>query len=173
MSNIDAYDVPLSGMEQKLLEWTQEAVDLRYGNAEDPRGKLSTGTDETSAEAVAYMRRVRARADRVGELLQAAKRARGRAKRALDAIAFAAENEIAEGIKKQGRAEFQSSREREVTAKLEAFETRRTEHQARRLLGVADETVDVINQMNWSLDGLSRDIRATLHALQFESSLER
>ena len=60
-----------------------------------------------------------------------------------------------------------------MDAKLATFEERRNEHQAKRLLDVADETVEVINQMHWSLDALRKDLRGTLHALQFESSLER
>lgn len=173
MSDLDAYDIPLSAVEESVLKWSQEAVDARHGDFGDPDGKLSTGSDQSPGEALAFLRRVRARADRVDELLQAAKRARGRARRALAEIAFDTENAIAEGVKKQGRAEFQGHREREVNAKLDAFEKRRIEHQAKRLVDVCDEAVDVINQMHWSLDGIRKDLRGTLHALQFESSLER
>ncbi len=173
MIALEAYDVPLSELEQRLISWVTEAVDLRHGEAGDPRGALSTGSDESPREAVEYLRRVRARADRVDELLQAAKRARGRARRALAEVAFDAEQKISEGINKQKRTEFQSHREREVTAKLEAFETRRIEHQAKRLLDVAEESVDVINQMHWSLDAIRKDLRSTMHNLQVEDSLER
>lgn len=171
--SLDSYDLPLSELEKNVLAWSQEAVEARHGIFGDPAGKLTTGSDESPAEALAFLRRVRARADRVDELLQAAKRARGRARRALAEVSFDAENDVFEGIKKQGRAEFQSAKEREVEAKLAAFEKRRIEHQAKRLVDVCDEAVDVINQMHWSLDGIRKDLRGTLHALQFESSLER
>lgn len=173
MATLDSLDLPLSGLEVQLEAWTREAVELRHGEAGDPAGKLSVGTDETPAEALALLRRIRQRADRVDELLQATKRARGRARRALAEAAFTAENEIASGIQKQTRMEFQSHKEREVAAKLDAFETRRTEHQAIRLLDVANDAVDVINQMHWSLDALRKDVRSSMHAMQFESSLER
>lgn len=173
MSVLDAYDVPFSEVEATVVAWTTEAVGLRHSEAGDPEGKLSTGSDESPAEAVAFLRRIRARADRVDELLQAAKRARGRARRALAAITFDADNAVSENIQKQGRREFESHRAREVEAKLANFDMLRNQHQARRLLDVTEEAVDVINQMHWSLDALRKDVRATLHALQFESSLER
>lgn len=148
---------------------------MRHGVANDPDGKLTTGSDESPAEALAFLRRVRQRADRVDELLQAARRARGRARRALAEIAFQVDNAMDLEIQKQvgKRREFSAASERRVDAKLATFEERRTEHQAKRLLDVADETVEVINQMHWSLDALRKDLRGTLHALQFESSLER
>jgi hypothetical protein len=173
VADLNSFDLPLTELEAVLSKWTQEAVEMRYGVAGDPDGKLTSGTDDSPAEAVAYLRRVRQRADRVGELLAAAKRARGRARRALAESAFATDNEVATGIKKQGRVEFQSHREREVEAKLDAFESRRIEHQAKRLVSVADEAVDVISDMHWSLDAIRKDLRSTLHALQFEASLER
>lgn len=158
-----------------MAGWAAEAVDMRHGVANDPDGKLTTGSDESPAEALAFLRRVRQRADRVDELLQAARRARGRARRALAEIAFQVDNAMDLEIQKQvgKRREFSAASERRVDAKLATFEERRTEHQAKRLLDVADETVEVINQMHWSLDALRKDLRGTLHALQFESSLER
>lgn len=175
MTDLSAYDIPLSELEGKILEWAQEAVDARHGTFGDPEGKLTTGSDQSPAEALAFLRRVRARADRVDELLQAAKRARGRARRALAEVAFetdkALDTEIAKAAGK--RVEFSAASERRVDAKLATFEQRRVEHQAKRLLDVCEETVDVINQMHWSLDGIRKDLRGTLHALQFESSLER
>lgn len=173
MSDIDVYDIPLSGMEKQLDDWAREAVELRHGVAGDPEGKLSTGTDETPAEAVQWLRRIRARSDRVDELLQAVKRARGRVRRIVAEAAFASTNEVDAGIRKQGRVEFTAAREKESNARLDAFETRRKEHMARRLLDVAEECVDVINQMNWSLADLRKDARSSIHALQFESHLER
>lgn len=175
MSDLDAYDIPLSAVEEAVLKWSQEAVDARHGDFGDPDGKLTSGSYQSPGEALAFLRRVRARADRVDELLQAAKRARGRARRALAEVAFETDNALNTEIAKAAgkRVEFSAASERRVDAKLATFEQRRIEHQAKRLLDVCEEAVDVINQMHWSLDGIRKDLRGTLHALQFESSLER
>lgn len=173
--SLDTYDIPLSDMEKVLAKWATEAVEMRHGEAGDPDGKLSTGSDESPMEALQFLRRVRQRADRVDELLQAAKRARGRVRRALAEASFQADNAMDTEIQKQAvkRVEFSAASERKVEAKLATFEKRREEHLARRLVDVAEESVDVINQMHWSLDAIRKDLRGTLHALQFESSLER
>lgn len=175
MSDLDVYDRPLTGLEEAVSAWTAEAVELRFGAAEDPAGKLTTGSDQSPAEALDFLRRIRARADRIDEILQAAKRARGRARRALSEIAFdvdaAMDGEIQKAASK--RVEFSAASERKVDAKLATFEQRRIEHQAKRLVGVCDEAVDVISDMHWSLDAVRKDILGTIRALQFESSLER
>jgi len=153
----------------------KEAVDLRHGVAGDPEGNLSTASDETPAEALAFLRRVRPRADRVDELLAAAKRARGRLRLVRDEAKFQADSAVEEkwADKASKRVEFSSSFERGVEARTETFEQRRDAHQAARLVSVADDAVDVISQCYWGLDGIRKDLRSTLHALQFEYSLER
>src|SRR6187431_532779 len=106
--DLNQFEVSLNEMENKLLEWSAEAVDARHGVYGDPAGKLTTGSAESPAEALDYLRRVRARADRVDELLAASKRARGRARRALAAVAFDTENIISEKVSTARRAEFES-----------------------------------------------------------------
>lgn len=171
---LDDYDIPISGIGTALMEWTAEAVELRFGTGGDSK-KLNEYSDETPAEAVEFLRAVRKRADRVGGLLQAAKRARGRARRALAAIDFDTDNDMTEAIGQEigKKRQYESHKDREVAAKLATFEARRTQYEAKRLVSIADEAVEVINDMHWSLDAIRKDIRSTLMELQFESSLER
>lgn len=177
MTTLDELDIPLSTMEERVLGWVKEAIDLRHGDAGDPKGSIrGWGSAEDSIPEVQdLLLRVRARSDRVDELLAKATQAKARAKRAQDEAAFSADRAIMEATKTRAarRAEFSSGREREAEAKLDAFEERRLAHQAGRLVSVTAEAYEVINQIHWQLDAIRKDLRAILHALQFESGLER
>ena len=157
------------------MGWVTEALDLRHGAAGDPKGKLSEADPEDPRDMMDLLRRVRARADRVDGLLAAATRARGRARRAKTEAEFVAANELDKATSNRAsrRQEFSSGREREAEAKLDTFEQRRLAHQAARLVDVTSEVHDVINQIHWQFDAMRKDLRASLHALQFEASLER
>lgn len=158
-----------------MLEWATEALELRHGAAGDPQGALRGAPQETAPEARDLLLRVRARADRVDELLSKITLARGRARRATEEAAFIADQALMEATQQRGahRVEFSSAKEREASAKLDSFEQRRVAYQRARLVSVANDVHDVITQVHWQLDALRKDLRATLHSFQFESGLER
>jgi hypothetical protein len=175
VTTLDDLDIPLSGVEKAVSAWVEESIELRHGAAGDPEGSIRNLHPEGVAETTAALIRVRARSDRLDELLTKATRAKARAKRAKDEAAFSADAALMKATAHRAtrRAEFSSGREREAEAKLDAFEERRLAHQADRLVSVTSEAYEVINQIHWQLDSIRKDLRATLHALQFESGLER
>ena len=177
MTTLDELEAPLSELETRVLSWVKETLELRHGAAGDPKGSIrGWGSAEDSIQDVQdLLLRVRARSDRVDELLAKATQAKARAKRAQDEAAFSADRALMQATTHRAtkRAEFSSGREREAEAKLDAFEERRLAHQASRLVSVTGEAYEVINQVHWQLDAIRKDLRATLHALQFESGLER
>ena len=175
MTSINDFDIPLTELEQKVMSWVAEALDLRHGVAGDPEGKLNDAPAETSTEVMNLLRRVRARADRVDGLLANAISARGRARRAQTEAAFVAENRLDQATRERGqkRREFESGKEREADARLETFEERRMAHQAARLVDVTAEAYEQISKISWQLNALRSDLRETLHGIQFEASLER
>jgi hypothetical protein len=172
--SIAVYDVPFTDLEKQVVVWLEEALEARHGAYSDPEGPLSTGSDESPAEAVLFLRRIRQRADRVSELLSAATRAKARAQRAQANAAWAANRRLHEATKEHAskRGDFSSGREREAEAQLDSFEERREAHQAARLVSVTTEVYDVIMQCHRQLEEMRRDVRATLNALHFQSTLE-
>lgn len=174
-AELDVYDVPFNELETLVMSWVTEALELRHGAAGDPEGPIKGWTANPPSEVTAVLLRVRSRSDRVDELLSKVTQARGRAKRTQDQAAFVAEVALMTATTQRAarRVEFSSGREREAEAKLDSLEERRIAHQANRLVNVTNEAYEVINQAHWQLDAIRKDLRATLHALQFESSLER
>jgi len=175
MTTLDDLETPLSKLETAVISWLAEALELRHGDAGDPKGKLKDTHPEGVAEVTDFLLRVRQRSDRVDELLAKTTRAKARARRAKEEAEFLAEQALykATQVHAGRRVDFSAAREREADAKLDAFEERRLAHQANRLVNVTSEAYDVVNQVHWQLDAMRKDLRATLHAFQFESSLER
>lgn len=175
MTELADFDIPFTELEQRVLAWVAEALDLRHGAAGDPKGRLRDSPEGSPAEVTDLLLRVRARSDRVDELLSKVTLARGRAKRSKEEAAFSADRALMEATQQRAarRVEFSTGKEREADAKLDSFEERRIAHQGDRLVSVTQDAYEVINQVHWSLEAIRKDLRATLHALQFESSLER
>lgn len=175
MTSLADFDIEFTGLELQVENWVKEALDLRHGEAGDKEGRLRDADPEDPHDMMNLLRRVRARADRIDGLLAAATRARGRARRAKAEAEFVAANALdgATAKRAERRRDFETGREREADAKLDTFEERRIAHQATRLVDVTTEAYDVINQIHWQFDALRKDLRASLHALQFEASLER
>lgn len=121
------------------------------------------------------LRRVRARSDRVDELRARVTLARGTARRAKEEANFLADQALMTNTQQRAarRVEFSSAKEREADAKLDSFNERRLAYQRDRILSVTIDAYEVIDQIHWQLDAKRKDLRASLHALQFESSLER
>ena len=174
-TSIDAYDIPLSQMESRILGWVEEAVEVRHGVWGDPEGRLRDSDPDSPLGALGLLQRVRRRSDRIDELLATATRARARARRAKDEAAFTADVALMTATSERAgrRVAYEAGREREADAKLSSMEERRLAHQASRLVDVTQEAYDVISQIHWQLEALRKDLRSTLHALQFESTLER
>ena len=164
-----------SDFEAQILAWVTEALELRHGAAGDPKGRLRGAEQESIAEMTDLLRRVRARSDRIDELLSKVTLARGRARRAKEEAAFAADQALMQAtqIRAGSRVEFSSAAERAADAKLDSFNERRVAYLRDRLVSVTNDSYEVISQIHWQLDAIRKDLRAALHALQFESSLER
>jgi hypothetical protein len=176
-AEVAPFDIPFEGIEIKITEWVSEALDLRYAAAGDPEGPLrAPELTDTPEDIRLALIRSRLRADRVEELMAKITQARSRVKLARDQAKFAADQAYDEATRKNQttrRAEFVTAREKHADASLDSIEQRRIAHQAARLVEVADMAHEVVNRVHWSFEGIRKDLRSTLHALQFESSLER
>lgn len=179
MTSFFEYDLPFNEQEERVIGWAREALDLRHGDAGDPKGSIRGwgSSDDSPTDVLDLLLRVRQRSDRVDQLLANVTMAKSRAKRAHEEATFAAEIAKAEATKEYAnsgrRREFASAKETDSEATLQSLEQLRTAHRAARLVSVTSEAYDVVNQIHWQLESIRKDLRATLHALQFESSLER
>lgn len=173
------YDIEFSEVESKVLEWAQEALELTYGQAEDPEGKLPALPDlvQGLAPMARLLARTVARVDRVDELLSKVTQARARARRAKSQASFDAEAAYDRALREnQGRRSpnlFASADERKADATLDSIEEKRVAHHADRLVSVTEEAYDVINQCHWSLEGKRRDLRTLMSSVGFEAALDR
>lgn len=174
----DAYDIPFGKVEAQVIAWVKEALDLRHGDAGDPEGPLRSVPWEEGHQAVMQeLVRVRSRSDRVDGLLAKATQAKGRARRAQEHAAFIASQAYDEAqVSNSNRRlpnSFTTREEKNADAALDSLEERRAAHQAERLVSITSESYDVINQIHWQLNAIRTDLRAQIHAIQFENSLER
>lgn len=176
IEELSVYDIPFTGVEEAVMGWVREALELRHGTAGDPDGSLLGVLEaEDHAMALFQLRRVRARADRVDGLLAKVTQAKARAKRAQDNAQFEADQAFDEAARNNAarRASFASREERKADAALDSLEARRIAHHAARLVSVTTEAYDVVSQVHWQFEGLRKDLLAVLRAYQFEASLER
>lgn len=178
MTYLEKYDIPYNDLEQSIMDWVAEALELRHGDAGDPDGKLSNPTLTAGPRpVVAMLRRVSQRADRVDELLAKATQARGRFRRARDEAQFSAEIAYDEATQRnkvrRDREAFESREERKAEAALASLNEKRAEHEARRLVSIAEEAHEIITQVHRQLDSIRQDLRTTLRTLQFEGNLDR
>lgn len=163
-------------VEKVLTDFLNEAVELRYGEANDPEGYLRIPDYEDGPEAFARaLLRGRARADRIEELLLKAKRAKGilatRARVAADEAQDKLDEALAEGSR--NKVEFSAAVERKAEANLKSFAELRAQRNAARTLAFAEEVVDSINTIHWGLNSWRADVRDILKTFQLESNLER
>lgn len=172
--DLDKFDLPLSQLEDQILSWVKEALDLRFAQ----RGGESLVPDQGSSPVLNGLLSVRARLDRLEELLASATRARGRAARAT-AIAKAVSDDAwdsqsqVELQRTQRHGEFVAPRERYANSNLETLNQKRDFRAAERLQHCADEAYEVIRLVYRGLDGVRQDHLAVIRALSFESHLER
>lgn len=172
------YDVPYDKIEEAMVEWASEALDLRHGAVEDPDGKLEPlGPSASVADMLQLLYRIQVRTNRVDELLLKAIQAKGRAKRVQEKSEFDAQRAYDEAMRSNAERrtrmidDFSSARERHSDASLDSFENKRIAHHAGRTVSLASEVYDLINQVHWQLESMRKDVRTSIHALQFELSL--
>jgi hypothetical protein len=173
---IEQYDVPYNELEQSIMNWVTESLELRHGAGGDPEGKLgSFNPNDGVRDLVFYLQRVTKRADRVAELLAKATMARGRFRRARDEATFTADIAYDEATQRnksvRGIDNFTSREERNADAMLASLNEKRAAHEAKRLVSIAEEAYEVISQVHWQLDSMKKDVRSSIHAVQFESNL--
>lgn len=130
-------------------------------------------------ELMESLRLIRTRVDRLEAILATAVRIRGRAGRAHEAaraVATDAWNTASRATRtgqQRQNTDFIAPRERYADADLATLEERREERNAREVLSVAEESLEVIRIAHRGLDGLRRDLDALLQAQRVERSVER
>lgn len=172
--NLDKFDLPLSQLEEQMLSWVKEALDLRFAQ----NGGEYLSTEHGSNPVLNGLLSVRGRLDRVEELLSMATRARGRVGRAV-AVAKAVNDDRwdvevrAEGARPMRQGEFVAPREKYANANLETLNEKRDFRAAERLYSFADEAYEVIRTVYRGLDNVRQDHLAVIRHLSWESNLER
>lgn len=174
---VAVYDIPFTDLEAKVLSWVEEALDLRHGNGGFDSPLRQVGMDEGLHVVMDELVKTRTFSDRVDGLLAKATQARGRARRAQEQAQFVAANAY-DGAQVKGQnsrlpGSFLTKEEKNAEASLASFEERRVAHQAERLVSITSEAYDIINQIHWQMNAIRTDLRAQIHAIQFENSLER
>lgn len=174
---VEAYDIPFGDVEKKVISWVEEALELRHGTAGFPESLRQVGMDEGLHVVMDELVKTRNRADRVDGLLAKVTQAKGRARRAQEGAAFAAskayDDAHVDGQNTRLPGSFLTKEEKNAEAALKSFEQRRVAHQAERLVSITSEAYEIINQVHWQLNAIRTDLRAQIHAIQFENSLER
>jgi hypothetical protein len=165
-----------NSLEKVLLEWAAEALDLRHGEANDPKGKVSLPAYELGQSAALDMlQRVRVRLDRVEELQSKARQARGRILRARQQAEFDASVKYDEAMNRARETrvqEFVSAAEKNASAALASLQEKRQLHQWKKSESQATETLDVISDCYWGLEKLREDVLQMLRLQQFVTSEE-
>lgn len=170
---IDKFDLPLTKVEEQILEWVKTALDMRYQTQPE-----YLGPDSGPQEVLKSLLSVRARLDCTEELMSRVIRARGRVSRAMAAAKAVAEDAWDSQVKvereKSSRhGEFEAPRERYANANLETLNQKRDLRAAERLMSSVDEAHAVIQLVYRGLDGVRQDHLAILRTMQYQSHLEQ
>lgn len=166
----------MSNVEESLLAWAEEALDLRHGQANDPDGKVSLPPyEEGQPAAIDMLQRVRQRLDRVEELQSKARQARGRLMRHREAAEFEASIKYDEAMQKARQTrtqDFVTAAEKNADAALASIDEKRAAHQIKRTESLAVEVLDVVTQCYWGLEKLREDIIQMLKLHTFVTAEE-
>lgn len=158
---LSVYDIPLTQMEQQMVAWATEVIELRFGEAGDPEGRVSLPDYQEGALAVvASLSRVRQRLDRTEELQTKAMRARARLVRMQSEATFEFERAYDEAAVRRSALrsqEYTSAKERNAEAALDSFQQKRAAHQTARLVAIAQEVEEQIRHCYWGLTKLRED----------------
>lgn len=159
---LSVYDTPFSEVETRLVSWATEALDLRYGAAGDPKGRITLPEYVEGAGAfVDTLARVRIRLDRVSELRDKATQAKGRVSRAKAQAEFEAQRAFDEAMQRRGatrQGSYTTAAEKNADAALDSFVQKRLAHQAERLVSVASEAKTVIDNAYWGLSSIREEL---------------
>ena len=153
-----------------------EALELRYGTADDPEGPVGLPPVESGLDVVlASLLRVRKRLDRVEELLSTLIRVRGRYRVSAEVIEAqyqqAWDDALTSDPRLQAR-EFVAPREKYAHADLAAFTQKRTLLKAKDSLAQIEDGVEQVRLAHKGLDSLRYDHVVLIRAATVMSSLE-
>jgi hypothetical protein len=168
MTNLDDSEQPLSQVEVQLATWTEEALRLRFESVSEIDYTV-VGTDSIRRQ----LHLLRQAMDAVERLQGNCLRVRGRARRAAKHARSVADEGWDQAVVQQPRVEYQGPRERYAEASLRTFTEQRTAREGEQLVLAADTAYEVVRSAYQGLNSMRQDLRAMLHALQFESTLER
>lgn len=160
---------------KQLYSWLEEALELRFGEAGDPEGRLTLPEYEVGpAEFTRVLLRARKRADRIEELLSKSKRVHGRLAAIQREAADKTQDKMDEALVsgQHTKMEFSTGLERKAEASLKSFDEKREERKAQRRLDVADEVVGALKDVHFGLAGWRSDVRDVIRTFQLESNLE-
>ena len=164
---LDSVEPPLSEVEATIAQWTEDALRLRYS------AEAQLNLAVTPADIRMQLHRIRQLMDAVEPILERTLRARGRVRRAAKHARSVADEGWDQAVVQQPRQEYQGPRERYANASLATFMEQRTAREAELLQESADTAYEVVRIAYQGLNGIRQDLRAMLHGLQFESTLER
>lgn len=149
-------------IKKQLLEWAEEALELRHGESDDVKGKVGLPAFEAGQfVAVDMLQRVRVRLDRVEELQSKARQVKGRIARLREGAEFEANRAYAEAMQEQGARrirDYVTAAEKNSDATLGSLQEKREAHQMKVTQSLADEVYDVVTQCYWGLEKLREDI---------------
>lgn len=167
---LSVYDIPLNDMEKSMVAWATEAIELRFGDAGDPEGRVRLPDWEAGQPVmIASLARVRIRLDRTEELQTKAMRARGRLTRIQSDAAFEAQRAYDEAAVHRSAfrsQEYTSAKERNAEAALDSFEQKRAAHQAEKLVAMSQQVEEQIKHCYWGLVKLREDHLTLLRRLE-------
>lgn len=147
--------------------WIAEAVQLRS------EVDMPIGWAPGPADLRDLLTQVRARQDRVDELVVNTTRLRAAASRAAVAAKAELDDKWDAAAARVPASDFQTGRDRQAQINLLIVGTARAARQADEKLSRASEAVDVLRVVQRSLDGFRIDVHRLLQALTIEQSLER
>lgn len=163
-------------VEKDLLAWADEALELRHGEADDPKGAVRLPSFEAGLPAaIDMLQRVRVRLDRVEELQSKARQVKGRVMRLRENADFNAQIAYDNAMQTQGASrsrEYVTGLEKNADASLASLEEKREAHKLRRLESVAVEVLDVVGHCYWGLEKLREDVLQMVRLNQFLTSEE-
>lgn len=165
----------MTDVEAQLAGWTEEALELRHGEADDPLGRVRLPDYELGEHAfVDMLGRVRQRLDRVEELQSMARRAKGRVMRMRENAEFEASLKYDQAIATQDsrHRQYALGDEKRADAALASLTEKREAHRLKRVESFASEALDVIGQCYWGLEKLREDILQLLKIQRFITAEE-
>lgn len=162
-------------LEEKVMNFVEEVINLRHGDAGDSEGPLRVLSAEDGVHALMHeLQRTRKRSDRIAYIRAQLGILRAKLKIVKAESDFKAESKSMETLSARNKVkvDFESADAIRADAGLEAFQERREAHEAKMALEIVNDGYAVIDKICYEMDSLRNDQRAIIKALQFESTLE-